>query len=451
MKPPRSSLTILWIIIGVLFWMLLFLPVPLAMLPIWDGPPVDDSDMQIVHREIPDERNAFPLFRQASESLVPFPRNHPTSDKWHDQPGAHRDDILEHLAANNDTLQLIRQGLALGDYQTPEVKRVDDLAPWVSDALAFGNLLRLKHRVETDPGVRFDLLMMQLQFADLNYRAGSSLIEALVGIALHGQAFGSCFDTLWDPDTDSEKLQRLLTRLGEIRVDEERMVRALQAEYRLLTLIIQEVMRGSAVADDLVDFEDLPGFSRPFIRPGTWGYQEENTKRLYLQYIRQPIAYLRGEVDFEQVGVLPMEIEEFFEGKGSLFRKTHNMIGKLLLAIMVPSVDATLNRYKEVVADHHAALLITALQLRAREHGSLPDTLDALVPAYLDEVPADPFDGQPFRYLPEQARIYSIGTNRVDNGGSIRLRPGRRDHSRNDSEDRVYGIFEKVEWGEEEG
>lgn len=43
-------------------------------------------------------------------------------------------------------------------------------------------------------------------------------------------------------------------------------------------------------------------------------------------------------------------------------------------------------------------LLFVALRLYEAEHGQLPASLDALVPQYLPAVPADPFDGAPFRY-----------------------------------------------------
>jgi hypothetical protein len=70
--------------------------------------------------------------------------------------------------------------------------------------------------------------------------------------------------------------------------------------------------------------------------------------------------------------------------------------------------------------------LFCAIQAYRREHGSLPKTLDQLVPDYLPRVPKDPFGGKPFRYLksgvpglPEDAwAVYSIGEDFTDDGGS---------------------------------
>ncbi|MBN2312614.1 MAG: hypothetical protein JXM79_01715 [Sedimentisphaerales bacterium] len=52
--------------------------------------------------------------------------------------------------------------------------------------------------------------------------------------------------------------------------------------------------------------------------------------------------------------------------------------------------------------------------------GVLPDTLSQLVPAYLDAVPEDPFDGQELRFKKRETGfvIYSIGEDLSDDGGT---------------------------------
>lgn len=53
--------------------------------------------------------------------------------------------------------------------------------------------------------------------------------------------------------------------------------------------------------------------------------------------------------------------------------------------------------------------------------GSFPESLDQLVPGYLEAVPIDPFDAQPLRYLRELDRvvIYSIGMDEVDHHAQL--------------------------------
>lgn len=50
--------------------------------------------------------------------------------------------------------------------------------------------------------------------------------------------------------------------------------------------------------------------------------------------------------------------------------------------------------------------------------GQLPASLNTLAPVYLNQVPLDPFNGQPLRFkrLPKGYAIYSVGADRQDDG-----------------------------------
>jgi hypothetical protein len=67
-----------------------------------------------------------------------------------------------------------------------------------------------------------------------------------------------------------------------------------------------------------------------------------------------------------------------------------------------------------------AEVALAAERYRLAEH-RWPDDLHALVPRYLAAVPADPFDGRPFRLraLPDGIVIYSVGLDRIDDGGRL--------------------------------
>ena len=70
-----------------------------------------------------------------------------------------------------------------------------------------------------------------------------------------------------------------------------------------------------------------------------------------------------------------------------------------------------------------ATAIMLGLRLYSLDHGGkLPARLDDLVPAYLPVVPADPMasGGRPLRFIADETdpRIYSVGTNGTDEGGS---------------------------------
>jgi hypothetical protein len=73
-----------------------------------------------------------------------------------------------------------------------------------------------------------------------------------------------------------------------------------------------------------------------------------------------------------------------------------------------------------------AAAALAAERYRLAEN-RWPNSLDALVPRYLEAVPTDPFDGRPLRLrrLPDGLIIYSVGPDRVDDLGKLnRQEPG---------------------------
>ena len=84
----------------------------------------------------------------------------------------------------------------------------------------------------------------------------------------------------------------------------------------------------------------------------------------------------------------------------------------LLLWDESPPDDSDLTPYRRDVT--HCLL---ALRLYELDTEQLPETLDALVPEYLQSVPVDPFDGKPIGYNRAEKILYSVGIDAVDDGG----------------------------------
>jgi hypothetical protein len=71
-------------------------------------------------------------------------------------------------------------------------------------------------------------------------------------------------------------------------------------------------------------------------------------------------------------------------------------------------------------AENACALAGVAMTRYRLDHGAMPSRLDDLVPAYLDEIPTDPFNGQPIKLAikPDKWIIYSVGPDGIDDGGA---------------------------------
>ncbi len=82
--------------------------------------------------------------------------------------------------------------------------------------------------------------------------------------------------------------------------------------------------------------------------------------------------------------------------------------------------NGTFRSNAKVQTEVHEALIACALERYRLARNSYPDTLDALVPQFLDKIPADLIGGQPLHYHRTedgQFLLYSIGWNEKDDGG----------------------------------
>ena len=82
------------------------------------------------------------------------------------------------------------------------------------------------------------------------------------------------------------------------------------------------------------------------------------------------------------------------------------------------------------------AQIACALERYRLAHGQFPDSLDALMPQYLDKLPHDIMNGQPLKYRRTddgQFILYSVGWNEKDDGGAVATKSdGGRDIDKGD-------------------
>jgi hypothetical protein len=91
------------------------------------------------------------------------------------------------------------------------------------------------------------------------------------------------------------------------------------------------------------------------------------------------------------------------------------------------------SRYFDLQMNHVLLRVGIALERHRLAHGAHPETLAALVPKFLTEVPLDPCDGQPLRYRLQSDGspvVWSIGIDGIDEGG--------KPHRNRESGDRVW-------------
>ena len=92
-----------------------------------------------------------------------------------------------------------------------------------------------------------------------------------------------------------------------------------------------------------------------------------------------------------------------------------------LSRILFPSLERAFVLQFRAVAERRMAAIALAIRLYEVDHGHRPETLAELVPAYLPEVPADPFaeDCREIGYRPGGPKpvLYSVNVNGIDEDG----------------------------------
>ena len=92
---------------------------------------------------------------------------------------------------------------------------------------------------------------------------------------------------------------------------------------------------------------------------------------------------------------------------------------RVLLRRFIPSFERIIIMDLSYIAKLRVTQAALAVQRYRLKYKKLPDSLDNLVPDYLESVPLDPFEGKELKYkkLDLGFVIYSIGEDQIDDGG----------------------------------
>jgi hypothetical protein len=132
-------------------------------------------------------------------------------------------------------------------------------------------------------------------------------------------------------------------------------------------------------------------------------------------FIPDKLAYLRA---FEDV---INQAQSHFEAGSGDWRIVEPVIPDY--AIIANMVQSPLNACGVTLTQHIAMLRCARVAIAAERHklahGTLPTSIDELVPQYLDAVPLDTFVGRPLHYATRDggAAVWSVGADETDNQG----------------------------------
>ena len=118
--------------------------------------------------------------------------------------------------------------------------------------------------------------------------------------------------------------------------------------------------------------------------------------------------------------VMSPDISRRFEETAAQVRSRSRIPGNLFVGFYLPSLERAASPCARTQTSVDLARVACALERFRQANGGFPESLNALVPTYLPEIPHDIVNGQPLRYRRTEDGnflLYSVGWNGKDDGG----------------------------------
>jgi len=376
------------------------------------------ADLQVERRLVPATENGFKLLVFKVNDIYWPDRDEGRlaakmlAGRWEDGAADLAVKILEHNAV---PLERFDQCLRRPQFQFPQSRSNSAWLRTSNEWLRLGRVVALRAMAKGRAGRGAAAVEDAMRLVRLGHR-----IEAAQGNLLHWNSGSrlklvglSCLARLLPI---VELRARNLVRFAKELRHYPAHALGLQDAYRWEYGVLHRQVDGIASGDiDLMEMGIVVNHQRLRDWNSPEYFDPDHTKQVLAAGIRLAI---HGLSHYEP-GRLPGLFQELAELRENTEKLNVNPIGvmfyksSLSKGILVP--------LRQVAKENtYLAALRTLLALKAwqKQHGSLPTGLGELVPAFLDDVPKDPFDGQPLRYSRAKKIVYSVGEDCKDAGGS---------------------------------
>ncbi len=410
------------------------------------GQLVTTEDIEALTADIDDEDNAGIELREALRKMVPW--THP--DFMHSELVAsptlralHQDVIARHLAANQQTLALVRAARNKGRIAWGDPLKSPLLLNWPFNRYAeqreLSRLLTLAALHDLDSGRHADALGRIEDVLLLGDRVSLDppfLIDVLIGTAINAIGLSAIEPVIPrlcveppevsnSPDllcTSRTQAERMLALLLDERVYRESWLHAWEGEHVFTldcgALLCEKpssvfgmgTVPGAGVGTAVARYVAAIDYLAPAMQPAC----KIDTLAVLSAY-SEMLAACAAENFQSALSGLPPRSQPSGE-------PSHIIAHPLTNFTDITSTSAVHICFWTLTSRRLAATAL-ALRLYELDHGQRPATLDELVPNYLPHIPRDPFsaDNRPLGYLPnaDPPILYSVGPDGVDNAGEF--------------------------------
>ena len=332
---------------------------------------------------------------------------------------------------NAPALQLVAQAAALTNAQVATYTPTNMVLSCLTEVLKIGAVL--PYRVQRDAwhknwsAVSNDF-HQTIQLAE-HVTRGGVLIHVLVEMAVQDRVLSAARELALEPQTPSAMNRALIRLLINLEAQCEPFDETMRQEFSFSYANLFHLLR------EPIPDEERRAFSWP-------GDEIENQVCNYLlrhRCLRRVLGSTTANIATHAEAVhshlismaaTPQKVLEQdralapFLGQSDtrpIFRLDDPLGGVLLLNRIEIMLDNFGRQIDHLCRLRGTQVFLAICAYRQEHGGQLPKALEELVPAYLPELPADPFalNGQTFRYRIEKDRwlIWSLGPNRKDDGG----------------------------------
>lgn len=321
--------------------------------------------------------------------------------------------IREYLEANADRLRLLHDAAKhpVSRFPLDLSKGAQLELPHLGKLRDASRLLQLEAFVaveDGDPERAVQAILAAMAGAD-TLRSEPLVISQLVRCACQGIVFDTVKRVLSTAAFNDDQLARLSPAFQRTE-NPEMLPRMFAVERALMLTFYDHPEYVTSNWGKINEIEALfPGGTESLIRAANATGINEGDKVRYLHLSNALVEASR--LPFPKMLPAMQNIEQELEHARSVIPRISTIIlGGMPRLAEVPARTLSLMR------DTFVALAVERYRLATDR---LPPSLDGLIPLFLNEIPQDPFDGQPLRYrlLDKGYAVYSIGPNGQDDQG----------------------------------
>ena len=254
-------------------------------------------------------------------------------------------------------------------------------------------------------------------------RSEPSLITHLIRVRMINSVIQPIWEGLKNHEWSDLQLVELDKKLSELDFLADYAF-AMRSARATLIAAIEEMRRHR----DLFKYSDMPYSAHNNFKPLPWLVFYLAPSSVYyhveLDYLKQYPNWVLPIMNVEQRIVVPslttnfeIAVDEFEK-----YRSPHNFF-----AIFMGSVGYPARKFAFAQSSIDLARTACALEQYHLVHGEFPETLSALAPQFIAQVPHDIIGGQPLHYrrtADGKFLLYSVGWNEKDDGGVVVHREG---------------------------